>query len=149
MWMSIRHLFINQKPVFIMKKAAFSILACLFTLCFANADAQSHYSSNHPHHHLTTGVASIIYDPFGTGEIQEEVYLSLGSHPECTVVSTNVWATIETANDHWMMLDVYGTGDLGGTAYYNWNDEPYWIHYGWEVQYADGTWESEGFDVYY
>jgi hypothetical protein len=51
-----------------------------------------------------------------------------------------VYATIETANDHWMMLDVYGTGDsLGGTAYYNWNDEPYWIHYGWEVQYADGT----------
>jgi hypothetical protein len=133
-----------------MKKTAFSVLVCLLVLCFSQAKAQTVYTSNHPHHHLSTGLASIIYDPFGTGQIQEEVYLSLNSHPECTVVSVNVYATIETANDHWMMLDVYGTGDaLGGTANYNWNDEPYWIHYGWEVLYSDGTWESEYTDVYY
>ena len=133
-----------------MKKAAFSVLVCLLVLCFSQAKAQTHYTSNHPHHHLSTGVASIIYDPFGTGQIQEEAYLSVGDHPGCTVVRTSIFVTIETANDHWIMLDISGSSDqLGGSVNYNWNDEPYWISYGWEVEYSDGTWESETTDVYY
>ena len=136
-----------------MKKAAFSILACLFTLCFTYADAQiTHtYNSNHPHHHLSQGVASIIYDPLGTGQIQEEVYMDVynSDHPECTIVKTVMYVTIETANDHWTMLDISGTGALAGSITYNMNDEPYWIHYGWEVEYSDGTWEVEGLDYYY
>jgi hypothetical protein len=137
-----------------MKKTAISILACLFTFCFTNADAQiTHtYVSNHPHHHLSQGVASIIYDPFGTGKIQEEVYMDVSNsdHPECTIVRTSIYVTIETANDHWTMLDISGTSNaLAGSVTYNMNDEPYWISYDWEVEYSDGTWESEVLDYYY
>ena len=132
-----------------MKKAVFSVLFCLLVLCFSQAKAQTQYISNHPHHHLLPGVASIIYDPFGTGVIQEEVSLGVGDHPNCTVIRTSVFVTIETANDHWVMLDLSGTSDLAGSVTYNWHDEPYWISYGWEIEYSDGTWESETIDVYY
>lgn len=133
-----------------MKKTAFSILACLLSLCFAKAKAQTHYSSTHAHRHLWTGVGSIIYDPHGTGQIQEQPYLSVADHPNCTIVKTSIYVTIESANNNWVALDITGSSDqLSGTVNYNWFDEIYWISYGWEVEYSDGTLETETHDVYY
>jgi len=137
-----------------MKKAAFSVLVCLFAFCFTKIDAQitTTKSRTHAHEHMTTGVASVIYDPWGTGRIQEDVYLSvnLADHPGLSIVSTSIYVTLETANDHYVLLDITGTSDfLAHGIEYNMNDEPYWLSYGWEVIYSDGTFESVTTDYYF
>jgi hypothetical protein len=136
-----------------MKKAAFSVLVCLIACCFTKLNAQitTTYGSTHPHRHLTSGVASIVYDPFGTGRIVEDVSMSINlNDPGVYIVSSSMSVSIETANDHWVMADESGTSPFYARMIeYNWKDEPYWIHYDFEVEYSDGTWEFETIDYYF
>jgi hypothetical protein len=137
-----------------MKKAAFSVLVCLLACCFTKLNAQqitTNYGSNHPHRHLTSGVASILYDPHGTGRVVEDVSMSVNlDDPGIYIVSSSLSVSIETANDHWEMANLSGSSAFyAKTIEYNWNDEPYWIHYDFEVEYSDGTWEFETIDYYF
>lgn len=137
-----------------MKKSAFSVFVGLLCLLATKASAQAnyYYNSNHPHQHLSVGIGSVVYDPWGPGGIEEDVYLSvnLDGHTECSIVSTHLSVTIETATDHWTMVDITGSGPtLAHGIKYSMNDDPYWLHYDWEVEYSDGTFESYGMDYYY
>lgn len=137
-----------------MKKAAFSVLVCLFVLFASQAKAQTHYPqsySTHPHEHLSYSIDTVLNDP-ATGRVVLEVSMTvdLTGHPECVIDYTYMYVGYETWDDHWILVDEYGTSTTyTRTIEYNVNDDPYWLSYGWGVGYSDNTDESFGLDVYW
>lgn len=137
-----------------MKKTAFFVLVCLLACSFNELNAQriTHdYGSTHPHRHLTSGVASVIFDPFGTGRVVEDVYMNVDlNDPGVYIVSSSMSVSIETANDHYELTNMSGNSAFYAHGIeYNYKDDPYWIHYDFEVEYSDGTWEFETMDYWF
>ena len=130
-----------------MKKAAFSVLVCVLTFFATQVKAQQH-----PHQHMTYSIDTLLNDPNGTGRVVLEVTMTvdLSGHPECIINNSSMYIAFETWDDHWIMVDENGTSTtITRTIEYNVNDDPYWLFYGFSVEYADGTYEEEDLNIYF
>src|SRR5687768_9299929 len=125
-----------------MKKAAFSVLVCVFTFLSTQVKAQAHSYGDHQHEHLPYSIDTVLNDPYGTGRVVLEVTMTvdLAGYPECTIANSSMGISFETWDDHWVLVDENGTAaTYTRTIEYNVNDNPYWLFYGFEVWYTDGT----------
>ena len=134
-----------------MKKAAFSVLVCLLVLLASKAKAQVYSWNNHGHDHLSYSIDTLVNDPVtGRVVLQVSMTVDLAGHPECIIKNSGMYIGYETWDDHWVLVDDYGTSaTYTHTIEYNLNDNPYWLMYSFYVIYEDDTEEGYTVDVYF